>query len=204
MDDTGRPFEDEAQALGAMENWLRDARPAAPPDLAAGVMQAIAREDAARGAFHPRASLRRWMRPRAAWIWAPVAAAAGIVLLHSLRGAIPDRPADGRSAKGAAVETAYTRAPLAAGATSADSVRCVFQLAAENAHEVCLVGSFNLWRVCETPLRRVADGTWQVTMDLPRGRHEYMLVVDGQWLTDPAARLKVDDGFGHQNAVLVL
>ena len=42
-------------------------------------------------------------------------------------------------------------------------------------------------------------------MRLPRGRHQYMFVVDDQeWQTDPRADVRVDDGFGNQNAVVFL
>ncbi|MFC1572325.1 glycogen-binding domain-containing protein [Candidatus Eisenbacteria bacterium] len=37
-----------------------------------------------------------------------------------------------------------------------------------------------------------------------QGRHEYMFVVDGEWMTDNNAAFYVDDGFGNQNAVLHL
>jgi hypothetical protein len=204
MQDSRRPYEDEAQALGAMEAWLRDARPAAPPDLAATVMRAIASEDAARGAGRTRFSISRWALPRAARIWAPIAAAAAIVLFLSLPGERPELPTDDRAAPGGGAPSEVAGAPGVPAAAGPDSVPCVFQIAAGSAREVCLVGSFNLWKVCETPLQRAPDGTWKVTVRLPRGRHEYMLVVDGQWQTDPTARLLVEDGFGQQNAVLVL
>jgi 1,4-alpha-glucan branching enzyme len=93
---------------------------------------------------------------------------------------------------------------MAAANPAADSVRCVFQFAAKDAHEVCLVGSFNFWKVCDAPLRPTRDGKWAITVALPRGRYEYVFVVDGQWVADPAATLRVDDGFGGQKAILLL
>ena len=41
-------------------------------------------------------------------------------------------------------------------------------------------------------------------MELPKGRYEYMFVIDGAWVTDPNAIGHVDDGFGNRNAVLVI
>jgi hypothetical protein len=40
------------------------------------------------------------------------------------------------------------------------------------------------------------------TVTLPPGMYEYMFVVDGKWITDPAADERRDDGFGRQNALL--
>jgi len=83
-------------------------------------------------------------------------------------------------------------------------VRYVFTLQAGSAREVCLAGDFNQWNVCETPLERVAEDTWTVSIELPPGRHEYMFVIDGRWVTDPHAPAHADDGFGHRNAVVVI
>lgn len=79
-----------------------------------------------------------------------------------------------------------------------------FLFRAGEAAEVCLVGSFNRWTVCETPLRPAGDDLWKVTVELPAGRHEYMFVVDDRWETDPGAPFYADDGFGHRNAVVLL
>jgi hypothetical protein len=79
-----------------------------------------------------------------------------------------------------------------------------FQFEAPDAEEVCLVGDFNDWEICRTPLRRGEGGMWHVMLDLKPGRYEYMLVVDNKWVTDPDAPAHVDDGFGHRNGVLVL
>jgi 1,4-alpha-glucan branching enzyme len=83
-------------------------------------------------------------------------------------------------------------------------VRYVFTLQTGNAHEVCLAGDFNRWKVCDTPLEKVAEDTWTVSIELPPGRHEYMFVIDGRWVTDPNAPAHADDGFGHRNAVVVI
>jgi 1,4-alpha-glucan branching enzyme len=83
-------------------------------------------------------------------------------------------------------------------------VRYVFTLQAGSAREVCLAGDFNQWKVCDTPLAKVAEDTWTISVDLPPGRHEYMFVIDGRWVTDPQAPAHVDDGFGNRNAVVVI
>jgi len=85
-----------------------------------------------------------------------------------------------------------------------NTVRYEFHLRAPDASEVCLVGDFNAWKVCDVRLEHVGEDLWTVALQLPRGRHEYMFVVDGRWTTDPAAVLYNDDGFGDKNAVVLL
>jgi hypothetical protein len=76
-------------------------------------------------------------------------------------------------------------------------------LAAPSAREVRVAGDFNAWRPEATPLTRSADGSWQVEVPVERGqRYQYMFVVDGNWVPDPAAARVADDGFGGQNAIL--
>ena len=56
---------------------------------------------------------------------------------------------------------------------------------AQKAATVCVAGTFNDWNPTATPLTRQADGTWAATLALPRGRHEYKFVVDGEWCCEP-------------------
>ena len=74
------------------------------------------------------------------------------------------------------------------------------------AHSVAVVGEFNDWRPEATPLSDDDhDGVWDARVILPAGQHQYMFVVDGErWVVDPMAGRYVDDGFGRQNAVLVV
>jgi len=75
-----------------------------------------------------------------------------------------------------------------------------------SAHSVDVVGSFTDWRPGVVRLRDDDhDGTWDGSVVLPVGHHEYMFVVDGeQWVTDPLAGRYVADGFGRQNALLIV
>ena len=77
-------------------------------------------------------------------------------------------------------------------------------LSAPQARQVSVAGDFNGWSPEAAPLRRGPGGAWTGEVRLPRGRHQYMFVVDGEWVTDPAAPVTLDDGFGHRNAVLDL
>jgi len=100
--------------------------------------------------------------------------------------------------------TSGPRAPSGAGA--AETVLVRFQLAAPDAHDVSVSGSFNAWSAPGIALRRsVVPGLWVVTLPLPVGEHQYLFRVDGiQWVADPGAHAQVDDGFGRTNSVLVV
>lgn len=56
---------------------------------------------------------------------------------------------------------------------------------APDAQEVFVGGTFNGWGPRQTPMRKNADGTWRVTLQLPSGCHEYKFVVDGKWVCEP-------------------
>ena len=88
--------------------------------------------------------------------------------------------------------------------TPGDRVRYEFTFTAPDAREVCLAGDFNRWTVCRTPLNRVGEDLWSISLELTPGRYEYMFVVDGRWVLDPQAHQTVDDGFGKLNGLLVI
>jgi len=74
------------------------------------------------------------------------------------------------------------------------------------ARSVEVVGSFNDWRLGALALSdEHHDGIWHGAVVLPAGQHEYMFVVDGErWVADPLAGRYVDDGFGRENALLIV
>jgi hypothetical protein len=210
-----------------MQTWLRATRPAAPPDLATAVSRRLAAETTrsaplsadARGAApapaagdaRPAAGIRdgratagwpTWL----AWLstvldWQPARAPAltlAAVLVLVLAVHVGQLGRDGPGAPAA------PRATVAGTAVDGTLVAHRFVLDAPDAEQVCLVGNFNGWSVCDTPLERTADGSWSTTVRLPEGRYEYMFVVDSEWRSDPRAALVIDDGFGNENAVLLL
>lgn len=78
----------------------------------------------------------------------------------------------------------------------------LIKLRAPAAKEVFVAGSFNHWQVGTMPLRRAKGGEWQGQLRLTPGRYEYLFVVDGIWLPDPAAPEAAPNPFGGWNSVL--
>jgi 1,4-alpha-glucan branching enzyme len=76
------------------------------------------------------------------------------------------------------------------------------KLVAPSAKTVAVAGSFNDWQPSATLLKPARAGEWKGELSLPPGRHEYLFVVDGQWLPDPAAREAVPNPFGGVNSVI--
>jgi Glycogen recognition site of AMP-activated protein kinase len=73
-----------------------------------------------------------------------------------------------------------------------------------DAKTVCVAGSFNEWKPEKTPLSRLGNGHWHGDLAVKPGRHEYLFVVDGQWVPDPNAKETVQNPFGGKNSVLVV
>ena len=58
---------------------------------------------------------------------------------------------------------------------------------APKAENVTLVGDFNKWDPAATPMRRMPDGRWMVSLELNHGHHQYLYLVDGAPTLDPNA-----------------
>ena len=90
--------------------------------------------------------------------------------------------------------------------TSYDDLEvAVFRLRTDHrVQQVVVAGEFNAWSTTATPMRRGADGTWIIDLELPRGKYLYKFVVDGNWRSDPENKLSEPDGYGGENSVLLL
>ena len=82
--------------------------------------------------------------------------------------------------------------------------RVSFELVKPDAKNVCVAGSFNGWKPEMAPLVPTGNGRWVGDLVINPGRHEYLFVVDGQWLPDPNAKESVQNPFGGKNSVLVV
>lgn len=76
----------------------------------------------------------------------------------------------------------------------------------EDADHIAVAGDFTEWTPMDLERERVGEQlVWTGMVRVPRGEHHYMFIKDGQeWVTDPFADVRRDDGFGNQNAVLYL
>jgi 1,4-alpha-glucan branching enzyme len=70
------------------------------------------------------------------------------------------------------------------------------------ARAVAIAGTFNDWRPQATRMVALGAGRWLKRLVLPRGRHEYLFVVDGRWIPDPSAHETVPNPCGGVNSVL--
>jgi len=82
--------------------------------------------------------------------------------------------------------------------------RISLELVKTDAKQVCVAGSFNGWKPETTPLTQISKGRWVGNLSVKPGRHEYLFVVDGQWLPDPNAKETVQNPFGGKNSVLIV
>lgn len=78
------------------------------------------------------------------------------------------------------------------------------ELVRPGAKSVAVAGSFNAWKPESTPLKQAGNGSWSGSLKVTPGRHEYLFVVDGQWLPDPNAKEVVTNPYGGCNSVLVV
>ena len=63
-----------------------------------------------------------------------------------------------------------------------------FSLKRPKAKKVALMGDFNGWQEDTLPMSKQSDGRWELMLPLPKGRHQYLFVVDGQPELDPSAK----------------
>jgi hypothetical protein len=80
--------------------------------------------------------------------------------------------------------------------------RVSFEFVKPGAKSVFVAGSFNDWKPEKAPLAPAGNGRWTGDVALKPGRHEYLFVVDGQWIPDPNAKESVQNPFGGRNSIL--
>jgi 1,4-alpha-glucan branching enzyme len=80
--------------------------------------------------------------------------------------------------------------------------RVSFELVRPEAKNVYVAGDFNDWKPERAPLAPAGNGRWVGDLAIKPGRHEYLFVVDGEWMPDPNARESVQNPFGGRNSIL--
>lgn len=203
----GNTTANQVRTFRHLGSWFRDTRPRAPSSLARSVEEALEAEFAGRsraGSTVPAWWKRLTLSGGRRWAWIPAAAAAIVVLTIIIEDRVPDRSVDIPQSTERVASPVSGEGNTVTRDDGVDTIQYVFTLKAAEAGRVCLAGDFNGWKVCEAPMERVGGDTWSITIELPRGRHEYMFVIDDQWVTDPNAMGYSDDGFGNRNSVLVV
>jgi 1,4-alpha-glucan branching enzyme len=80
-----------------------------------------------------------------------------------------------------------------------------FCLLDKKAKTVSVAGTFNNWDIAAHFLTKGPDGYWSIELPLPKGRYQYLFVIDQKiWLSDPRLETVIDDGFGQKNSLLVV
>ena len=77
-----------------------------------------------------------------------------------------------------------------------------FEFTHPTARTVCVAGTFNDWQPTAKSMHPTGNGHWLKETALVPGSYEYCLVVDGQWMPDPLAKVTVANPFGGKNSVL--
>jgi len=82
-----------------------------------------------------------------------------------------------------------------------DTAPTRFEFESATAQSVYLVGSFNDWNPAATEMIPAGTGRWAKVLNLPADTHEYLFVVDGEWVEDPRATESVPNPFNRNNSV---
>jgi chromosome partitioning protein len=71
------------------------------------------------------------------------------------------------------------------------------------ARSIAIAGEFNLWSADAHPMRRNDEaGVFERIIELPPGRHQYRLVIDGRWVADPHNPDRIHNTHGEPNSVV--
>jgi len=75
-----------------------------------------------------------------------------------------------------------------------------------DARSVYIVGDFNNWDVMSTPMKRLKNGQWKITLELEPGReYRYRYLIDGsKWENDWCADKYIPNPFGGDDSVVVI
>ncbi len=86
-----------------------------------------------------------------------------------------------------------------------DKVSVTFETAVVTAETVHLVGDFNGWDAQAHPMKQRKDGSWSITLRLPKQRDwQYRFVANGtEWFTDGENEDTAPNPYGGVNAVVL-
>lgn len=84
--------------------------------------------------------------------------------------------------------------------------KVTFSVEAKNAKSVTVAGTFNNWQAEALPLKKMKNGTFKGSVNLPvENSFEFKYVIDNStWINDEKADLFVANDFGEENGVIQL
>jgi 1,4-alpha-glucan branching enzyme len=84
--------------------------------------------------------------------------------------------------------------------------KVTFTVPAESAAKVAVVGDFNSWNPKGSMLKKLKNGTFKGTFDIPaENSYEFRYLIDGNYINEEAAdRYQWNEFAGSENAVLEL
>ncbi len=76
----------------------------------------------------------------------------------------------------------------------------------EQADSAVLAGDFNEWSQVDTPMKKLKDGSFSVTVSLKSGSgYCFRYVLDGGvWVNDPEADSYAENEYGEENSVIAV
>lgn len=83
------------------------------------------------------------------------------------------------------------------------AVKYVFDPQGKPYKQVQLAGDMNAWNPENTNLE-YKDGLWQTTLYMAPGQYQYLLVLDGKKVLDPANKKRIDNNMGGYNSLWTL
>jgi hypothetical protein len=187
--DQSTQYENESDELLSVSRRIREMPYLQPPEtLLPSIMAAVKQKR-----FPVWYRALRWARSPRSITFTPLQAAylASALVLFSLVGALYLVKGDQRSLSGSAFQ---------------DRLPVTLALNVPEAQTVAVVGTFNGWHGKGYEMRwDQTRGAWTLVLQLPAGRYEYAFLLDDEKLIpDPGAGFYQDDGFGNQNAVLIV
>ncbi len=84
--------------------------------------------------------------------------------------------------------------------------KVTFTVPAKEASSVCVAGEFNEWNTQATVLKKLKNGNFKGTLDLPKDqKFEFKYVVDGSWTNETEADgYQWNDYASADNSLLIL
>ncbi len=81
--------------------------------------------------------------------------------------------------------------------------KVTFSVPAAEAKKVTVAGNFNEWSEKKNPLKKLKNGTFKGTIDLPKDNsYEFKYVVDGEWQNETQADAYAWNEFASENSIV--